>query len=81
MTRDEIDSHLRKVFADMFDRDPCSFDYGTTPDTIVGWDSLVHIKLISAIEERMDYVIAPEDQIDMITFELIGDILEERLDT
>jgi len=31
---------------------------------------------MAALEERLDLVITPEDQVDMLNFELIGDVLE-----
>jgi acyl carrier protein len=55
---------------------PASFTRETSPDTLFEWDSLAHVRLMAALEERLDLVITPEDQVDMLNFELIGDVLE-----
>ncbi len=78
MTRCDVNKARRDKFADMFNRPPESFANGTSPDTLLDWDSLAHLKLMAALEERFDCVIPPEEQADMLTFELIGDILVER---
>ncbi|MDP6352291.1 MAG: acyl carrier protein [Alphaproteobacteria bacterium] len=77
MTRNEIDRALREIFADIFDQAPESFDYETNPDTLLNWDSLAHLRLIAALEERFAITISPEDQVDMLSFELMGDLLAE----
>lgn len=79
MTRAEIDQGLREVFADMFDKAPDTFTADTSPDSLSEWDSLGHIRLIAALEEKFDLSIPPEDQVEMLTFDLIGDVLEEKL--
>ncbi len=79
MTRGEIDQGLREVFADMFDKPQDSFTADTSPDTLSEWDSLGHIRLVAALEERFDLSIPPEDQVEMLTFDLIGDVLAEKL--
>ncbi len=79
MTRSEIDQGLREVFADMFDKPPASFNAETSPDSLSEWDSLGHIRLVAALEERFDLSIPPEDQVEMLTFDLIGDVLAEKL--
>lgn len=79
MNRADIDLTLCQIFADMFDKPADSFSHETSPDTLMGWDSLAHVRLMAAFEERFDLVIPPEDQVEMLSFDLIGDILSERL--
>ena len=75
MTREELDRVLTEIFSDIFGKPGDSFGAGTNPDTLPEWDSLAHIRLISALEERFDRRISLEDQVDMLSFELIGDIM------
>lgn len=77
MNRSEIDQALREIFADIFDQPRDSFGAGTNPDTLAEWDSLAHLRLMAALEERFDRLISPEDQVDMLSFDLIGDILAD----
>ena len=51
----------------------------TSPDTLLQWDSLGHIRLIAALEERFEMTLSPDDQVEMLTFGLVGDVLEEKL--
>ena len=79
MDRDQIDTKLRQIFSDLVD-EPCeAFSYETTPDNLEKWDSLVQINLIASVEEEFSLVIPPEQQLDMLTFELVGDVLEDML--
>ena len=75
-TRTGLDQTLCEIFSDIFGVPPESFGRETSPDTLLEWDSLAHVRLMAAIEERFDLVITPEDQVDMLNFELIGDVLE-----
>ena len=78
MTKTEIDSALRRIFADLFDQPEETFTAETSPDTLLDWDSMAHVQLMAAIEERFDLVIQPEDQVEMLNFDLSGDILAEK---
>ena len=77
--RQTIDRLVRQVFADLFDQAPESFAAETSPDSLPEWDSLSHVTLIGALEEAFEISIPFEDQIDMLTFELVGDVVQDRL--
>ncbi len=79
MTRAEIDLALSQIFADLFDASPDEFSYETSPDTLLEWDSMAHIQLMAALEERFKLVLSPEDQVEMFNFELVGDVLAEHV--
>lgn len=51
MTREEIFKGLNEVFSDVFDEDIIVND-NTTADDIEDWDSLEHINLIVAVENK-----------------------------
>ena len=79
MDRDQIDARLRQIFSDLVD-EPCeAISYETSPDNLEKWDSLVQINLIASVEEEFGIVIPPEQQLDMLTFELVGDVLGDLL--
>lgn len=79
MTRAEIDQALGQIFADLFDASPEDFSHETSPDTLLEWDSMAHVQLMAALEERFKLVLSPEDQVEMLNFELVGDVLAEHL--
>lgn len=79
MTRDDLNAQLRNIFSMLLDEPSNNIAADTSPDTTEKWDSLMHIKLVSAIEEEFEVQITPEDQFEMMSFELVGDILQEKL--
>ena len=54
MTREEVYERLNAVFADVFDDEDLTVNDETTAADVEGWDSLVHITLIDAVEEEFD---------------------------
>lgn len=80
MDRGEIDNKLRAIFAALFDLPSESFDNDTSPDTLEKWDSMAQLNIIAAVEEEFEVTILPEQQLDMLTFELVGDVVNELLE-
>ena len=54
MTREEVYERLNAVFQDVFDDETLTVNDETTAADVDGWDSLVHITLIDAVEEEFD---------------------------
>ena len=54
MSREEVYTRLNEVFRDVFDRDDITVGDETTAADIDGWDSLIHITLMDAVEEEFD---------------------------
>lgn len=52
MTREEVYENLNEVFQDVFDDEEIVVNDNTTAEDIEDWDSLEHINLIVAIEEK-----------------------------
>ncbi len=79
MDRSDLDERLRQIFSDLFGVPSKNIEYASNPDSLTRWDSVAHVKLIVTLEEEFSVEIPPEDQVDMLTFELVGDILTEQL--
>ncbi len=54
MSREEVYERLNAVFADVFDDEELTVKDETTAADVDGWDSLMHITLIDAVEEEFD---------------------------
>ena len=54
MTRTEVFEKLNQVFRDVFDDDSIVVTDTTTSNDIEDWDSLIHITLVSEIEDEFD---------------------------
>ena len=52
MTRAEITAELTEIFHDLFGDDDIVLTPQTTADDVEGWDSIKHISLIVAVEDR-----------------------------
>ncbi|PCC98335.1 acyl carrier protein [Halopseudomonas pelagia] len=52
MNEQEVLSALEPIFRDMFDDDGIDLTADTTAEDIDGWDSLAHVSLIVAAEQR-----------------------------
>lgn len=54
MNRTEILEKLNEVFHDVFDNNDIVVTEQTNANDIEEWDSLIHITLISAVEDEFD---------------------------
>ena len=52
MTRENVYEKLHEVFRDVFDDDNIKIDDETTANDIEDWDSLEHIGLVVAVENK-----------------------------
>ena len=54
MTRNEVFERLNEVFQEVFDDDSIVVSDSTTANDVAGWDSLMHITLVSEVEDAFD---------------------------
>lgn len=54
MDREVVFDKLNKIFRDVFDDENITVSDTTTAEDVVGWDSLMHITLISEVEDEFD---------------------------
>ncbi len=43
---------VREVVADVLDMDPAALDVEADRDAVPGWDSLAHLRVVTALEDR-----------------------------
>ena len=51
----------------------------SSPDTIEVWDSIKHMNLILALEEEFNVEFSEENILEMLSIQLIVEIMKERL--
>ncbi len=73
MTRAEIMDKLTAVFRDVFDDDSIVLADSTTASDIEDWDSLMHITLISSIENEFDLKF---DMKTIVSMKNVGDVVD-----
>lgn len=77
MERAEIFERLNEVFRDVFDDDTITVAEDTTAADVDGWDSLMHITLISAVEDEFDIKFNMKDVVSMKHVGDMVDIIEQ----
>ncbi len=77
MTREEVYERLNAVFADVFDDEELTVNDETTAADVEGWDSLVHITLIDAVEEEFDISF---DMKTIVKLKNVGEMVDVILD-
>lgn len=78
MTREDILKATNEVFHDVFDDDRIVVTETTTADDIEDWDSLEHINLVVAIEQRFNMKFTMGEVTGMKNVGEMVDILLER---
>lgn len=61
MTRDDVYKKLTALFRDIFDDDSIELQDATTAADVEGWDSLMHISLIQAVQDEFGMKFAMKD--------------------
>lgn len=77
MSRTEIYERLNEVFRDVFDDDEICVSDETTAADVDGWDSLMHISLIDAVEEEFDISFDMKTVVKMKNVGEMVDAIEE----
>ncbi len=73
MDTNEIFERLNEVFRDVFDDDTITVTEDTTAADVDDWDSLMHITLISAVEDEFDIKFNMKDVVSM---KQVGDMVD-----
>lgn len=63
--------------AQVFNVPEVSIDSLSSPDTIESWDSLMHMNLVTALEEEFSVRFTYEQISEMLNFSLIIEVLKE----
>ena len=79
MNRTEILEKLNEVFHDVFDNNDIVVTEQTNANDIEEWDSLIHITLISAVEDEFDVSFHMKTVVSMKNVGDMIDAIEEQI--
>lgn len=79
MNRTEILEKLNEVFHDVFDNNDIVVTEQTNANDIEEWDSLIHITLISAVEDEFDVSFDMKTAVSMKNVGDMIDAIEEQI--
>jgi acyl carrier protein len=68
---DALAVRIREVVADVLNVPVEDITGTSSPDSIDAWDSLLHLNLVTALEQTFDLVFLPEEIENMLTFDAI----------
>jgi len=68
---------LAQVMGNVLGVAPSSIDASTSIDTVASWDSLKHLNLVIALEERFRVTLSEDDTIEILNYPLIKMTLEK----
>ena len=80
MTREEVFERLTDVFRNVFDDEDIVLNDDTTAEDIEDWDSLMHITLISEVEDEFDVHFAMKDVTGMQNVGEMASLILEQVD-
>lgn len=73
----ERENDLKAVLATVFKVDSTCIDDNTSPDTLEEWDSLKHMMLVLALEDRFNVSLTDEQTVEIANYPLIKAVLAE----
>lgn len=73
-------NRLQRIFADIFRVSTESLTPASSPETIESWDSMHHLELVLALEQEFEVQFTPEEIEQLLSFELVEDVLLEKLE-
>ncbi len=76
-TASMVDTILKDIFTQVFS--VSEFSAEDSIETIALWDSMGHMELMVAVEQRFGIRIAPEDVINLTSISLLKEYLKDRL--
>jgi acyl carrier protein len=79
MALPEIYSQLTEVFRDLFDDDSISLTPETTADDIPGYNSLMHVNVILAVESRFNIKFRTSEVEALHNIGNLGELIELKL--
>ena len=66
---------LGKIFEETFAHDPARFSADTVPDDVKKWDSIGHMSMVAAMEEKFGVQFEVDEIMEMVDVRKILEIL------
>jgi acyl carrier protein len=72
---------VRSIASDIFGVPAAKVTAESSPQTIETWDSMQHLNLVLAIEEKFGLQLSPEEIEEMKSVGAVANVVERRLET
>ena len=70
---------LCSIASDVFGVPAAKLSVGSSPETVENWDSMQHLNLVLAIEEKFGFQFDPEEIEQMKTIGAVAAVVEKKL--
>ena len=71
------EEQLRMVLADVLGLEVSAINETTSVDTVKQWDSLKHLNLVLALEEKFNIALTEEQTVEILSYSIIKAVLQE----
>ena len=75
----DVDRRIREVLAEVFEIGPAAIGQGFHRDGAPAWDSLNHLRMVSALEEAFGIRFTMKEVGEMERYDIIRRLVAERL--
>ncbi|HYO14537.1 MAG TPA: acyl carrier protein [Thermoanaerobaculia bacterium] len=75
----DVDRRIREVLAEVFEIDPAAIGEGFHRDDAPAWDSLNHLRMVSALEEAFGIKFTMKEVGEMEHYDTIRRLVSQRL--
>ena len=76
---DRLLEQVRQLVSDIFSVPLEQVDANSSPETIEAWDSMQHLNLVLAVEDKFNLQFTPEEMEQMRTVEQIVAIVQSKM--
>jgi acyl carrier protein len=73
-----VNSRLVEIVAELFDLEPAAVDDALTPEDVELWDSMNHLRLVSAVEEEFQIKLSMQEIESIGSLGALRALVEER---
>ena len=76
-----MENRIKRVMANVFLIEVSDIKENASPDSILQWDSIGHLNLITSLEEEFDIVFSEDQIIEMLNLPLVIEITREAINS
>jgi acyl carrier protein len=73
-----LNEKLVEIVAELFDLDPAAVDDALTPEDVELWDSMNHLRLVSAVEEEFQIKLSMQEIESIHNLGALRALIEQR---
>lgn len=73
-----MEDKIKIIFRELFNIKPEDFNEDLDMNSVIGWDSLNHLNIITALEESFNISLTTEEVIKMTNVKTIIEVLKEK---